>query len=156
METNEQPALHPSSDEARASLDAVNRVNADLADRLAAPWWYHWCLGLIVALGVVALTLPEWWRLASGVVVLACLALLFRAWQRVTGLGRVPRKSAMPRKWILAPIAVLFVAFLVVHQVDTPVVTAVTAVVLLVTTAVVSRREDSAAQDRLRRSTRTL
>lgn len=38
MESNHAPILDSSS-EARDSLDVVDRVNVDLADRLITPWW---------------------------------------------------------------------------------------------------------------------
>jgi hypothetical protein len=41
MESKGEPRLRPSPDQARASLEDVHRMEADLADRLVTPWWYH-------------------------------------------------------------------------------------------------------------------
>ncbi|HEY5247018.1 MAG TPA: hypothetical protein VIJ15_01005 [Dermatophilaceae bacterium] len=41
---------HPSPDQARASLDDVRRMEADLADRMLTPWWLYPAWGLAEAL----------------------------------------------------------------------------------------------------------
>jgi hypothetical protein len=151
MENNGEPTLHPSHEEARASLDDVRRVEADLADRLVTPWWYHPGLGLVEALFISSMTFPVWLGLPAVAVGLIGLGLLVRNWQRLTGLGAVSRQyNVLAREWVIALLVVLLVAIVVVLLVDRPVVTAVTAVVVFVATVVLGRRGDSAVRDRLR------
>ena len=58
MENNGEPTLHPSPEEALASLEDVHRMEADLADRLVTPWWYYPGLGLVEALIVSRVRSP--------------------------------------------------------------------------------------------------
>jgi hypothetical protein len=156
METNETPTPRPSSDEARDSLDAVDRVNADLADRLVSPWWYYPGLGLVEALLVSSMTFHVWWlQLLAITFAMAGLRLLVTAWEHLTGLGMSRKYNALARGWIVALLVVLAVAMAVVLLVDEPVVTAVTAVVVFVATVILGGRAERAMQDRLRSGTRT-
>ena len=156
MESNGRPTLRPSSDEARASLDAIGRVNADLADRLTSPWWYYPGLGLIEALVVWSFTFHVWWlQLLIVIIAMAGLRLLVTAWERLTGLGMSRKYNALARGWIIALLGVVAVAMAVVFFADAPVVTAVAAIVVFVATVVLGRGAETAMQDRLRRGART-
>ena len=63
MENVEERDTPTTTDEALASIEAVNQAQADLPDRLITPWWYHVDLGLVESLLVVSIGLPTWWRL---------------------------------------------------------------------------------------------
>jgi hypothetical protein len=152
MESNREP--RPSSDEARASLDVVDRVNADLADRLISPWWYSPGLGLAEALLVSSMTFSGWRQPAIAVFGIACLIFTVRAWERLTGLGMSRHYNALAPEWTIALLVVLAVAIAVVLLVDEPVVTAITALVLLVSSAVLGRLGDRALRNRLRHGSR--
>jgi hypothetical protein len=156
MESHQTPTPRPSSDDARASLEAVDRVNADLADRIASPWWYYPGLGLIEALLVSSFTFHVWWlQLLVLIVALAGLRLLVTAWENLTGLGMSRRYNALARGWIIALMVVVGAAMAVVFLVDKPVVTAVTAGVVFVATVVLGRRAELTMQERLRHGART-
>ena len=155
MENNGEPTLHPSPEEASASLEDVRRMEADLADRMVTPWWYSTGLGLFEALMVSSMAFPDSLRAPALVIGLAGLGLLVRKYQRLTGLGMSKQYFALARGWSVALVVVILVAFAVVLLVDQPVVTAVTAVVVFVATVVLGRRADSAVRYRLRHGTRT-
>ena len=155
MESNRESTVRPSPDEARAALDDVNRVQADLADRLATPWWYHPWLGLIEALVVSSFALPVWLALPALVVALAGLGLLVRAYQRLTGLGMSRQYFALTREWSIALMVISLVAMGMVFLVDKPVVTAVAAVIVFGATVVMGRAADSVLRNRLRHGKRT-
>ncbi len=55
MENVEERDTPTSADDALASIEAVNQAQAELADRLITPWWYHPGLGLVEALLVVSM-----------------------------------------------------------------------------------------------------
>ena len=151
MENDEHPAPWPSSGDARASLDAIHRVNADLADRLASPWWYYPGLGLVEALVVSSFTFHVWWlQLLVVIVAMAGLRLLVTSWERLTGLGMSRKYNALARGWIIALLVVVGAAMAVVFLVDEPVVTAATAMVVFVATVVLGRRAEKTMQERLR------
>jgi hypothetical protein len=150
MENNGEPTLHPSPEEALASLEDVHRMEADLADRLVTPWWYYPGLGLVEALIVSSMAFPDVLRALALVVGVAGIGLLVSAYRRLTGLGMSNQYFALARGWSLALVVVILLAFGVVLLVDRPVVTAVTAVVVFVATVVLGRRADSAVRYRLR------
>ncbi len=150
MENNGEPVLRPSPEEARASLEAVRSTEADLADRLVTPWWYYPGLGLVEALIVSSMALPDGLKVPSLVVGVAGFGLLVSAYKRLTGLGMSNQYFALARGWSVALVVVILVAFAVVLLVDRPVVTAGTALVVFVATIVLGRRADSALRNRLR------
>lgn len=155
MESNREPTPRHSREEARASLQAVDRVQADLADRLVTPWWYHPGLGLVEALFVSSMTFPIWWQIPAVAIGAMGLGILIGAYKKLTGLGMSPQYSVLAREWVIALILVLAVAIAVVLLVDEPAVTAITAAVVLVATVILGRRADSTLRDRLRHGTRT-
>jgi len=155
MENNGEPTLRPSPDEARASLDDVRHLEADLADRLVTPWWYYPGLGLVEALFITSMTFPLWLQLPAVAAGLAGLGLLVRNWQRLTGLGLSTHYFALAPGWVTALVVVYLSAIVVVLLADQPVVTAVIAAVLLAATVVLGRRADTAMRYRLRHGTRT-
>src|SRR5450759_2959899 len=155
MENNGGPTLRPSSEEARASLEDVRRMEADLADRLVTPWWYYPGLGLVEALIVSSLAFPQSLSAPALVIGLAGLGLLVRNYQRLTGLGMSNQYFALARGWSVALVVVILVALVIVLLVDQPLVTAATAVVVFVATVVLGRRADTAMRYRLRHGTRT-
>jgi len=155
MENNGEPTLYPSSEEARASLEDVHRVEAELADRLVTPWWYYTGLGLVEALMVSSMAFPDSLRAPALVIGLAGLGLLVRNYQRLTGLGMSNQYFALARGWSVALVVVILVALVIVLLVDQPLVTAATAVVVFVATVVLGRRADTAMRYRLRHGTRT-
>ena len=156
MESNEQPTPPPSPADARASLDAVDQVQADLARRLVTRWWYYPGLGLIVALLVSSVTFPPKLQGPAIVVGMLGLSVLVSAWQRASGLGVWSHKyNALTREWVIPLVVVIVVAMGVVLLVDRPLVTAATAVVVFVATVVLGRGADRALQDRLRNGART-
>jgi len=154
MENNGEPTLHPSPEEARASLEDVRRMEADLADRMVTPWWYSTGLGLVEALMVSSMAFPDSVRALALVIGLAGLGLLVRSYQRLTGLGMSNQYFALARGWSVALVVVILVAFGVVLLVDQPLVTAATAVVVFVATVVLGRRADTAMRYRLRHGVR--
>jgi hypothetical protein len=95
MESSEEPTARPSSEDARASLAAVDRVQADLADRLVAPWWYHPGLGLVQALLVSSMAFPSLLRSLATVVGAGGLLLLVSEYKRAR--GQRPAVPAAPR-----------------------------------------------------------
>jgi hypothetical protein len=155
MESNGEPTLHPSSDEARASLEDVRRMEADLADLLVTPWWYYPGLGLVEALMVSSLAFPKSLRAPALVIGLAGLGLLVRRYQRLTGLGMSNRYFALARGWSVALLVVVIVAIVIDLLVDQPVVVAATAVFVFVAIVVLGQRADTAIRNRLRHGTRT-
>ena len=155
MENNGEPTLYPSSEEARASLEDVHRMEAELADRLVTPWWYYHGMGLGEALLVSSMAFPDALRAPAQVVGVAGFGLLISAYKRLTGLGMSNKYFALARGWSVALVVVILVAFVIVLLVDQPVVTAATAVVVFVATVVLGRRADTAMRYRLRHGTRT-
>lgn len=156
MENNGEPTLRPSPDEARASLEDVRRMEADLADRLVTPWWYYPGMGLAEALIVSSVTFPASLRAPALAVGVAGFGLLISAYKRLTGLGMSNQYFALARGWSVALLVVILVAFVVVLLVDDePVVTAVTAVLVFVATVVLGRRADAVVRHRLRHGART-
>ena len=154
MENNGESPLHPSPEEARASLKDVRRMEAELADRMVTPWWYYPGLGLFEALMVSSMAFPDALRASALVIGLAGLGLLVRNYQRLTGLGMSNQYFALARGWSIALVVVILMAFAVVLLVDQPVVTAATAVVVFAATVVLGRRADSAVRYRLRHGAR--
>jgi len=154
MENNGELTLRPSPEEARASLEYVRRMEADLADRLVTPWWYYPGLGLVEALIVSSMAFPDALRAPALVVGVAGLGLLVSAYRRLTGLGMSSQYFALARGWSVALVVVILVAFVIVLLVNQPVVTAVTAVVVFVATVVLGHRADSAVRYRLRHGAR--
>jgi hypothetical protein len=154
MENDGEPTLHPSPEEARASLEDVHRMEADLADRLVTPWWYYPGLGLVEALIVSSMAFPDALSALALVVGVAGIGLLASAYRRLTGLGMSNQYFALARAWNIALLVVILVAIAVVLLVDRPVVTAGTAVVVFVATVVLGRRADSAVRYRLRHGSR--
>ena len=154
MESNGEPTLRPSSEEARASLEDVRRMEADLADRLVTPWWYYPGMGLVEALIVSSLAFPDSLRTPALVIGVAGFVLLIRNYQRLTGLGMSNQYFALARGWSVALLVVVTVAIVVGLLVDQPVVTAATAVVVFVATVVLGPRADTAIRKRLRDGTR--
>lgn len=155
MESHVNRTARPSSDDARASLEAVDCVQADLADRLVTPWWYHPGLGLVEALLVASMAFSTLLRSLALVVGLAGLGLLVSAYKRLTGLGVSTQYFALTRAWSIALIVIVLLAMSVVFLAESAMVTAVTAVVVFVATIVLGRRADIALRDRLRHGTRT-
>jgi hypothetical protein len=155
MESDETPTVRPSPDDVRASLDAVNRVQADLADRLVSPWWYNPGLGLVEAVLVTSMASSTPLRPLPTVFGLAGLGLLVSAYKRRTGLGMSTQYFALTRAWSIALIMVIIAAMLLVFLADRPVVTAAAAMGVFVATVVLGRRADIALRDRLRHGTRT-
>ena len=153
---SEQPFMEngsvalPSPEEALASIEVVDQANADLADRLVTPWWYHPSVGLIEAMIIVSFTLPTPWQLVALAVAVACLGAVVRAYQRLTGLGMSMRYAALARGWVLGLVAVVLAAIGVVVLVDQVAVTIALAVLVLLATIVIGRRADSAIRTRLR------
>jgi hypothetical protein len=155
MENNGEPTLHLSPEEARASLEDVRSMEADLADRLVTPWWFYPGLGLVEALIVSSMAFPKSLSAPALVIGLAGLGLLVRNYQRLTGLGMSNQYFALAQGWSVALVVVICVAFMIVLLVDQPVVTAATAVVVFVATVVLGRRADTAVRNRLRHGTQT-
>jgi len=154
MENNGEPTVYPSSEEARASLEDVHRVEAELADRLVTPWWYYTGLGLVEALIVSSLAFPASLSAPALVAGVAGLGLLVSAYRRLTGLGMSNQYFALARAWNIALLVVILLAIGVVLLVDQPLVTAATAVVVFVATVVLGRRADTAMRYRLRHGVR--
>ena len=140
----------PSPEEARASIELVQRANADLADRLVTPWWYHPSLGLIEAMLVFSFALPIPLRIAVLVVAVAGIGLLVSAYQRLTGLGMSARYAALARGWVLALVVIVLASIGVVVLVDRLPVAVALAVLVLVATIVLGRGADHAIRTRLR------
>jgi hypothetical protein len=155
MENNGEPTLRPSPEEARASLDEVRRMEADLADRMVTPWWYSIGLGLVEALMVSSLAFPKSLSVPALVIGLAGLGLLVRRYQSLTGLGMSNQYFALARGWIVALLVVIIAAIVIMLLVDQPVVIATTAMIVFVTTVVLGQRADTAMRNRLRHGTRT-
>ena len=155
MENNGESTLHPSPEEARASLENVRRMEADLADRLVTPWWYYPGLGLVEALFITSMTFPAWLGLPAVALGLAGLGLLVRTWQRLTGLGLSLQYSALAPGWIIALVGTYLSAIVVVLLADQAVVTAVVAIVVFAATVPLGRGADNAMRYRLRHGTRT-
>jgi hypothetical protein len=155
MESDEKPTLRPSPDEARASLDDVRRMDAELADRLVTPWWYYPGLGLVEALMVSSLAFPASLSAPGLVIGLAGLALLVRNYQRLTGLGMSNQYFVLARGWSIALLLVIVAAIVTMLLVEQPVVIAATAVVVFVATVVLGTRADTAMRYRLRHGMRT-
>jgi predicted tellurium resistance membrane protein TerC len=90
---------------ARHSLHALDADRAQLAGRLAAPWWYHAAGGLIAAAAVVWPADPS----LRWLPVLACFAaaLLGQAHHRTTGFA--VSWPAGPQGWVLTVVLVLAV-----------------------------------------------
>lgn len=125
-------------------------MEADLADRLITPWWYYPGLGLVEALLVSSMAFPKSLSAPAMVIGLVGLGLLVSAYRRLTGLGMSTQYVALARRWSVALLVVILLAFAIVRLVDQPVVTAATAVVVFLTTNVLGRRGDSAIRDQLR------
>lgn len=155
MESNE-PMPHPSPEQARASLDDVRRMEADLADRMLTPWWLYPGWGLAEALIVTSLTFPTSLRTPALVVGVAGFGLLISAYKRLTGLGMSSQYFTLARKWSIALMVVILTAFAVMLLVnDEPMVTAATALVVFVATVVLGRRADTEVRHQLRHGART-
>ena len=150
MESNGEPTLRPSPDEARASLDEVRRMEAVLADRMVTPWWYSTGLGLVEALLVSSIAFPDWLRALALVIGLAGLGVLIGRYQRLTGLGMSKQYFALAGGWSVALVIVILVGFGINLLVDRPLATAAIAVVVFVATVVLGRRADNAMRYRLR------
>ena len=154
METHDEPTQRPSPDEARASLDEVRRIEVDLADRMITPWWYYAGLGLVEALMVSSIALPRSLSATTLVIGLACLGILVRKYQALTGLGMSTQYFALARGWSIALLAIVLAAIVLMLLVDQPVVIASTALAVFVATVVLGRRADTAVRNRLRHGTR--
>jgi hypothetical protein len=154
MENKGESTLRPSPEEARASLDEVRRMEADLADRMVTPWWYSIGLGLVEALMVSSLAFPKSLSAPALVIGLAGLALLVRNYQRLTGLGMSNQYFALAGGWSVALVMVILVGFGINLLVDQPLATAATAVVVFVATVVLGRRADATMRYRLRHGVR--
>ena len=154
MENDGESTLRPTPEEARASLEDVRRMEADLANRMVTPWWYYPGLGLVEALMVSSLAFPKSLSAPALVIGLAGLGLLVRKYQSLTGLGMSNQYFALARGWMTALLVVVIVAIAIMLLVDRPVVIAATAVVVFVATVVLGRRVDSAVRYRLRHGAR--
>jgi hypothetical protein len=154
MESNGEPTLRPSPDEARASLDEVRRMEAKLADRLVTPWWFYPGLGLYEALLVSSISFPKVLTWPAILIGLAFLGFLVRKYQRQTGLGMSNQYFALAPGWIIAMLMVILMAIVINLLVDQPVIVAATAAAVFVATVVLGRRADSAMRYRLRHGVR--
>lgn len=155
MENNGEPTLRPSPEQARASLEDVRRMEAELADRLVTPWWYYPGMGLVEALIVSSMAFPKSLSAPALVIGLAGLGLLVRNYQRLTGLGMSNQYFALARGWNVALVVVVIMAIAIVLLVDQPMVVAATAGVVFVATVVLGRQADSATRYRLRHGAQT-
>ncbi|GGO46674.1 hypothetical protein GCM10012287_17590 [Streptomyces daqingensis] len=86
------------ADDARASLDAVAATRAGVAGRIAAPWWYHLVLGLLVAQHVLAQGLENanWTLPSMGLLLAGCLVLTL-AYRRLAGLSTAKAQGTRSR-----------------------------------------------------------
>lgn len=80
------------------ALQDVDDSRAAIAERLVTPWWYHPCLGLVLAALVVAVgaRLPAPATLGIEAVAVVALGVLVSSYKRLTGLW-VSLQSAGPR-----------------------------------------------------------
>lgn len=102
------------------------------------------------------MTLSGWRQPVTVVVAIACLLLVVRVWEHLTGLSAWSHQyNVLARKWLVAQLVALAVAIAVVLVFDEPVATAATAVVVFVAVVVLGRRADKTVQHRLRHGSRT-
>lgn len=140
--------------DASASLALVQQANADLADRLVTPWWYHPGLGLAEAAFVASVGLPDdaWpWRIVLVLAAAIGVGALAGAWSRRTGLSAWSTQySRLAWRWVVALVVLLVVAFLVVVAARQAAVTAAMAVLAFAGTVVLGLSTDRALRRRLR------
>jgi hypothetical protein len=100
-------------DEAVAQLAQLRADREGLAQRMRPRWWYDAALGVVVFLGVGAISVRDagWWQPALDVVALVVLCVAVRAYRRSTGFwvnglrpGRTRRAITV---WLVAYAAVL-------------------------------------------------
>lgn len=96
----------PDAAEARAALETLDADAARLAEQVPAPWWHHFLLGAMVALGIGALALPS---VVSGVVfglVVVHLFLHLPGYARRRGLSTAQLARPRSRRTLVLVIAV--------------------------------------------------
>ena len=88
---------------ASEALTAIAEARAAAADTLVTPWWYHPILGLLLGAHVVVFSLGTMLIQAVGLVLfLAGLALLVRAYRRLTGVWISGFDAGRASRWAYA------------------------------------------------------
>jgi hypothetical protein len=128
-----------------ASLSQIGGARADLSQRLAAPWWFHVFLGVLVAQHALVQGFDNRnWTLPSFLLLIGGSAALVVAGRRATGVSvatpRGPRSRALMGIRVLAAAVGIWTAALG----DDLGVAVAAAIVLLSASILLGRRYDNA------------
>jgi hypothetical protein len=135
----------------KAALAAISKQRHEAAERLVTPWWYHPVLGLLVGGYVVAQTVDSVVvRLVAVAVLLVGLAVLVRAYRRLTGLWVSGYRRGPAGRITLLLAAVYVAAVLVAVLIGNVAASLVAGAAVVVLTVVLGRRFDEALQEELR------
>lgn len=147
---------HPGPEDARRALAGVDRVRRSVADRVAAPWWYHLGLGLSAAMLFASFDLPSDATSlgvpASGIVLPALLMWLVK-WR--TGVGvdryRVPAGAGRTHALYAGLFLLLFAAGMIAEiGFEVPLAMTAAGLVVLLPSISTSYRLDLKYRDELR------
>lgn len=112
METNpsdprDTSAPPPTSEEAQASLDALDTDASQLAERLVSPWWYHLILGGLVAAAIGVQGLPEVASITVIVLVILWIPFLMGSYTSRYKVSMTRPAGPRSRRMLLLILAVL-------------------------------------------------
>ena len=97
----------PTTEEARAALDALDADAGRLAGRLESPWWYHLTLGILVAAAIVGQSLPGIPGMSMIVLVIIWIPFLMRAYSSRYRISMTRPAGPRSRRMLLLILAVL-------------------------------------------------
>ncbi|MCX4762884.1 hypothetical protein OG562_18260 [Streptomyces sp. NBC_01275] len=145
--------------QARAALDSANAARAALADRAAAPWWYHTGLGLGVGLVFASIdvggSLVPSGVIVGGIVLPAALTVSV-ARSRGVSVNRsltVPSTRQLNGLYLIVLIVLGGLGLTLKLAADLPGAMSAAGVLALALTVYVSRRNDAALRHDLLRRT---
>jgi hypothetical protein len=144
METN-----RPSPDDVQDALRTVGEARLGLAGRLRSPSWYHPAAGVVLAVLVAALGLPDELHLPLMLAGVAAVTVLTAAHRRATGVFLGAGYVRHVPGWTALLAVVVFGSFAAVVLAGHPAVTAGAAAVVFVATVLLGRAIDRALVRRL-------
>ena len=153
MENDFESHERPTSAEARDALSALDADGASLAERMVTPWWYHLCLGLIVAVLTGAQALPGAYSIIVIALGIIAIPLLTTAYNQRYGISTTQPAGPRSRRLLFIAVAFLVVAMvsaLVLKLTEqNPAWGLVPAAVAAVATVLIGRRYDDALRAEL-------
>lgn len=100
------------AEEARRALEALNRTQAEMADRPAPHWSYGLAYGAICGLMVGGQGMPQPWAILSVAVGVSGLAVLVQCWKAKTGYwvnGMTPKRA----RWVAFGLLVIMFGLMI-------------------------------------------